>query len=625
MWGMYAKEKCGLDLETGGGDYELVVTDSRTWPAWWPRGDADACLLPARLRHPAAVQRSAVKPLYDSKSAAQICAENFASDPEDVTHPQNNVFVARKAWVEKNPDEAAFLIALWDRGIQEWAGAPRRDHRGLPRGLRRRARPRRRRSSRTGWTTSSTGSSRPPTSTTSGSTARREVFDLMKETGFIEKDVEEPELHDARADLLIPDDDEGATTTMSNPVIEAPRHGTRDHLAGGRDSRPPGFRAEQAQEARPPGCRLGGHARRLAGGRVLPPVRDAAQSARGRGGDVEIVASGALVSDFAASVVKTFAGFRGRRGVGAPVGYLMGRFNYWKAFFHDGVTVAGIIPALTYAVLSLIIFGLSNLGPILAVALVSAPYVAINVAEGIRGVDQSLVKMSQAFGRSPTRSAGMCSSRRSCRTCSRRFACPSRSPGRSRPSPRSSAARTASASRSATSTSCSTSRRHRLDGSVHRVHAARRATGAPQAGEPDPRVAAGGEGGEMTADPGPPQVGGGDAASRPHWQQRLTSDRAARFTFYLTAFLLWVLLSALFERIPGPSAVVSALVKEFSRGEVFGNFADTFYRFGIGVRAVHRRRHPRRRRDRPVALGPGVLREPGDGGPRPSRRSSGRS
>ena len=114
----------------------------------------------------------------------------------------------------------------------------------------------------------------------------------------------------------------------------------------------------------------------------------------------EIVASGALVSDFFASVLKTAAGFAVAVLIGAPVGYLMGRFNYWKAFFHDGVTVAGTIPALTYAVLSLIIFGLSDLGPVLAVALVSTPYVAINVAEGIRGVDQSLVKMSEAFGRS---------------------------------------------------------------------------------------------------------------------------------------------------------------------------------------------------------------------------------
>jgi NitT/TauT family transport system permease protein len=115
----------------------------------------------------------------------------------------------------------------------------------------------------------------------------------------------------------------------------------------------------------------------------------------------EIVLSGALVSDFFASVLKTFAGFGVAVLIGAPVGYLMGRFTYWRAFFHDGVTVAGTIPALTYAVLSLIIFGLSNFGPVLAVALVSTPYVAINVAEGIRGVDQSLVRMSQAFGRSP--------------------------------------------------------------------------------------------------------------------------------------------------------------------------------------------------------------------------------
>ena len=115
----------------------------------------------------------------------------------------------------------------------------------------------------------------------------------------------------------------------------------------------------------------------------------------------EIVVSGAFVDNFFASVGKTFLGFLVATVVGAPIGYLMGRYGYWRAFFHDGVTVAGTIPALTYAVLSLIIFGISDLGPILSVALVSVPYIAINVAEGVRGVDQSLVKMSQAFGRSP--------------------------------------------------------------------------------------------------------------------------------------------------------------------------------------------------------------------------------
>ncbi len=115
----------------------------------------------------------------------------------------------------------------------------------------------------------------------------------------------------------------------------------------------------------------------------------------------EVIRSGNFVPDFTASVLKTFAGFGVAAAVGAPIGYLMGRYRYWQAFFHDGVTVAGTIPAIVYAVLSLIIFGLSNMGPILAVALVSAPYVALNVAEGIRGVDKSLITMSEAFGRTP--------------------------------------------------------------------------------------------------------------------------------------------------------------------------------------------------------------------------------
>ena len=73
------------------------------------------------------------------------------------------------------------------------------------------------------------------------------------------------------------------------------------------------------------------------------------------------------------------------------------------------------------------------------------------------------------------------------------------------------------------------------------------------------------------------------ASARPAWQRRFTSDKAARFTFYMCALLVWVVLAGLFERIPGPPSVIDSLIEEFRRGEVFGNFADTFYRFGIGV------------------------------------------
>ena len=73
------------------------------------------------------------------------------------------------------------------------------------------------------------------------------------------------------------------------------------------------------------------------------------------------------------------------------------------------------------------------------------------------------------------------------------------------------------------------------------------------------------------------------ASAIPSWRRVLGSEVAARVTFYVTAFLLWVALAAAFERVPGPLSVVDSLVTEFSRGEVFSNFADTFYRFAIGV------------------------------------------
>ncbi|MGY1705837.1 ABC transporter substrate-binding protein [Geodermatophilus sp. SYSU D00697] len=119
IWGMYAKEMCDLDLQAGGGDFELVVTDIQNLASLVARGDADACLCLPDFAIPE-LSTNQITPLYDAKSAAQMWAENYSSNPDDVTHPQTNVFVARESWVEKNKDEATFLISLWDRGIQEW-------------------------------------------------------------------------------------------------------------------------------------------------------------------------------------------------------------------------------------------------------------------------------------------------------------------------------------------------------------------------------------------------------------------------------------------------------------------------------------------------------------------------
>jgi len=63
----------------------------------------------------------------------------------------------------------------------------------------------------------------------------------------------------------------------------------------------------------------------------------------------------------------------------------------------------------------------------------------------------------------------------------------------------------------------------------------------------------------------------------------LLSDVAARITSYVVFLLLWQILSALYDRVPGPVEVVDLLIDEFQRGVVWDNFSVTVDRFFTGL------------------------------------------
>ena len=115
--------------------------------------------------------------------------------------------------------------------------------------------------------------------------------------------------------------------------------------------------------------------------------------------EIVIILQGDFWTQFWASIVRVVAGFLAAVLIGTPVGFFMGRSKYWGNFLQSPVIVAGSIPGLTYAVMAFVVFGISFWGPVLAVGLIAMPYVAINVAEGVRGVDRRLVDMSTAYGR----------------------------------------------------------------------------------------------------------------------------------------------------------------------------------------------------------------------------------
>jgi NitT/TauT family transport system permease protein len=129
---------------------------------------------------------------------------------------------------------------------------------------------------------------------------------------------------------------------------------------------------------------------------ILPDPVDVADRVVG------IVVSGEAFTNFAASIGKITAGFVIAMVAGLVIGFVMGRSSFMASYFSLPLFVLGNMPGLTYAVFGLLIFGVGAGGPIVVSALVATPFIAINVAEGVRSVDGKLLDMCDAFHRTRT-------------------------------------------------------------------------------------------------------------------------------------------------------------------------------------------------------------------------------
>ena len=118
IWGILANELYGLDFHTGGGDFELVLTDLTNTGALLANGEVDAALVLPDFNVPPLLNGD-IKPLYDGRTAADLYAEDVVNAP-DHEGPMINIFMAPSDWYEAHPDEVAFFLEMWDRGIQEW-------------------------------------------------------------------------------------------------------------------------------------------------------------------------------------------------------------------------------------------------------------------------------------------------------------------------------------------------------------------------------------------------------------------------------------------------------------------------------------------------------------------------
>ncbi len=118
IWGMLAYHLHDLDFRVDGGDFELVVVDITNTGEQAANGDTDCAIVLPDFNIPILINEE-VNVLYDGKTSADLYAELVEQPGHE--GPMINIFLAREDWYDDHPEEVAFFLALWDRGLQEWA------------------------------------------------------------------------------------------------------------------------------------------------------------------------------------------------------------------------------------------------------------------------------------------------------------------------------------------------------------------------------------------------------------------------------------------------------------------------------------------------------------------------
>ena len=82
---------------------------------------------------------------------------------------------------------------------------------------------------------------------------------------------------------------------------------------------------------------------------------------------------------------------------GVVLGLLLGASGWVRGLLNDTTLVLLALPAVVWAFLASLWFGLTSTAPIVAVVLTAIPFVAINFSSGVRSIDPALVEMSRSY------------------------------------------------------------------------------------------------------------------------------------------------------------------------------------------------------------------------------------
>lgn len=83
--------------------------------------------------------------------------------------------------------------------------------------------------------------------------------------------------------------------------------------------------------------------------------------------------------------------------IGSVFGVLMGISAKAEKFLESWVMVGLTIPAVVYAIITLLWFGLNDSAAVIAIGITAFPAVAINMWQGVKDIDMQVIAMGKAF------------------------------------------------------------------------------------------------------------------------------------------------------------------------------------------------------------------------------------
>jgi hypothetical protein len=116
LWGVIFDQLHGIDYRAGGGEYDLVLADITNTAALAASGEVEAAQILPDFSVDQLIDGE-VKILYDGRTGPDLIGEIVGGRYEG---PMTNIFMAREEWYDEHIEEVDFFLSMWQRGLDEW-------------------------------------------------------------------------------------------------------------------------------------------------------------------------------------------------------------------------------------------------------------------------------------------------------------------------------------------------------------------------------------------------------------------------------------------------------------------------------------------------------------------------